>query len=141
MLIGTAYAQTAGGGSPTDLFTALAPMLVIVGIFYFLLLRPQQKKAKEHKEKLAGIRRGDRIVTGGGLIGTVSKVVGDNELMVEIAQGVRVSVIRSTVAEILGKSDPATRSQDKKPASGKPAEEAETASADTGPAKSQASTS
>lgn len=136
MLIGTAYAQTAGGGSPTDWITSLAPMLVIVGIFYFLLLRPQQKKAKEHKAKLAAIRRGDRIVTGGGLIGTVSKVVGDNELMVEIAQGVRVSVIRSTVAEVLGKSDPASRVQDKKSPAGKPADEPETVSAEPGPAKS-----
>jgi len=109
MLIAPAYAQSVGTTSPTDLLTSLAPMLVIVGIFYLLLIRPQQKKSKEHKAKLAGIRRGDKIVTGGGLIGTVSKVVGDNELTVEIAQGVRVNVIRSTVAEVLSKPEPAAR--------------------------------
>ena len=109
MLINPAYAQAAGASSPTDLITAMAPMLIIVGIFYLLLIRPQQKKAKEHRAKIAAIRRGDRVVTGGGLIGTVTKVVGETELLVEIAQNVRVTVVKATVAEVLSKSEPASK--------------------------------
>ncbi len=116
MFIAPAYAQAAGGAAGSgDLLTALAPMVLIVGIFYLLLIRPQQKKAKEHRSKLDGIRRGDRIVTGGGLLGTVTKVVSDTELTVEIAQGVRVNVVKATVADVLAKSVPVARDESKKP--------------------------
>lgn len=104
MLISPAYAQAAGGGG-FDI-QALLPLVLIFAVFYFLLIRPQQKRAKQHKEMLGAIRRGDKVATGGGIIGTVSKVA-DDELTVEIAKDVRVQVMRGTVASVLSKTAPA----------------------------------
>ena len=108
MLISTAYAQAAGGtaGGGFD-FVQLAPLVLIFVVFYFLLIRPQQKKAKDHRAMLSALRRGDRVVTGGGIIGTVSKVQGDDEVVIEVAEGVRVRVVRSTVQSVLTRSEPA----------------------------------
>ncbi len=103
-LISPAYAQTTGGGG-FDIMT-FAPLIAIFVVFYFMLIRPQQKKAKQHKELLGSVKRGDRVVTGGGIIGTVSKVVTDAELQVEIAEGVRVRVLRATITDILAKTEP-----------------------------------
>src|SRR3546814_10259460 len=88
MFISPAYAQ-AGGAGAFDI-AAFLPLILIFAVFYFLLIRPQQKKVKQHRELVSNLRRGDRVVTAGGLIGTVSKVVSDTELQVEIAEGVRV---------------------------------------------------
>ena len=85
----------------------LLPLILIFVVFWFLLIRPQQKKMKQHREMITAIRRGDRVLTGGGIIGTVSKVLNDTELQVEIAEGVRVKVLRSTVSEVLAKTEPA----------------------------------
>lgn len=85
---------------------AFLPLILIFVIFYFLLIRPQQKRMKEHKAMLAAIRRGDRIVTNGGLIGSVVKVVNDQELSVEVADGVRVRVMRDMVASVMSKTEP-----------------------------------
>ena len=82
------------------------PLVLIFVVFYFLLIRPQQKKQQEHRTVLEALRRGDRIVTGGGIIGTVNKVVGPEEVEVDIAQGVRVKVLRSTISSVLAKPDP-----------------------------------
>lgn len=95
MLISPAFAQSAGG-APGFGFEQMMPLVLVFVIFYFLLIRPQQKRAKEHKAMLSGIKRGDRIVTGGGIVGTVTKTV-DNELTVEIAENLRVKVTRETV--------------------------------------------
>ncbi|MDP7311463.1 MAG: preprotein translocase subunit YajC [Alphaproteobacteria bacterium] len=81
------------------------PLILIGAVFYFLLIRPQQKKMKEHNAMLDAIRRGDRIVTGGGIVGTVARV-NDNELLVDISQDVRVTVMRGTVADVLSKTEP-----------------------------------
>src|SRR5260221_3462692 len=105
MLIAPAYAQAAGGGGGFDLMT-FAPLVAIFVVFYFMLIRPQQKKAKQHKEMLGQMRRGDRVVTGGGIIGTVVKVVNDSEVQIEIADGVRVRALRATVTDILAKTEP-----------------------------------
>jgi preprotein translocase subunit YajC len=105
LLISPAYAQAAGGGGGFDLMT-FAPLVAIFVVFYFMLIRPQQKKAKQHRELLNQVRRGDRVVTGGGIIGTVSKVVNDAEVQVEIAEGVRVRVLRATITDILAKTEP-----------------------------------
>ncbi|MSO77275.1 MAG: preprotein translocase subunit YajC [Alphaproteobacteria bacterium] len=105
MLISPAYAQSAGGGSGLDM-AAFLPLILIFAVFYFLLIRPQQKKAKLHRELVGGLRRGDRVVTTGGLIGSVTKVVSDTELQVEIAEGVRVRLVRGHVAEVLSKTVP-----------------------------------
>jgi len=113
MFISPAWAQGAGGGG-LDGLGGLLPLVLIFVVFYFLLIRPQQKKAKEHREVLANLRRGDRIVTNGGLLGTITRVPNDTELMVEIADGVKVRVLRGMVAESLSKSDPApAKSKDK----------------------------
>ena len=113
MFVSPAWAQGAGGGG-LDGLGGLLPLVLIFVVFYFLLIRPQQKKAKEHREVLANLRRGDRIVTNGGLLGTITRVPNDTELMVEIADGVKVRVLRGMVAESLSKSDPApAKSKDK----------------------------
>lgn len=82
-------------------------LLLIFGIMYFLLIRPQQKKLKEHQTMLAGLRRGDQIVTQGGVKGKVVKVKDDNEVEVEIADGVNVRVVKATIASVLNKTEPA----------------------------------
>ena len=106
MLISPAYAQAAGGGAGFDIMSLL-PLVLIFVVFYFLLIRPQQKKAKEHREMLSKIRRKDKIVTNGGLMGTVSKVgESDDILKVEIAEGVVVEVRRGMVAEVVSRSEP-----------------------------------
>lgn len=107
MFISPAFAQGATGGGAGGL-EALLPLVLIFVVFYFLLIRPQQKKMKMHKEMLTAVRRGDRVVTGGGILGTVTKVIDDHELTVEIADGVRVRVQRSTIAAIVSKTEPAS---------------------------------
>ena len=108
MLISPAYAQASGTGltDPSALVQFL-PLVLIFIVFYFLLIRPQQKKQKDHRSMLDTLRRGDRVVTGGGIVGTVSKVVSPEEVEVDIAQGVRVRIVRSTISSVLAKPDPA----------------------------------
>ena len=102
MFISPAYAQAgdAGGGDP--IMQLLVPIALMFAIFYFLLIRPQQKKTKEHRAKLDAIKRGDRVITGGGIIGIVTKAVTD-EVTVEISEGVRVSVARATIGDVIPK--------------------------------------
>jgi preprotein translocase subunit YajC len=104
MLIANAYAQTATGGGPAGLsgLIQFAPLVLIFIVFYFLLIRPQQTQAKELKAKQNSLSRNDRVVTAGGIIGTVKKVTeGDANVDVEIAPNVTVSVVRSTITQIL----------------------------------------
>ena len=82
------------------------PLVLIFVVFYFLLIRPQQRKAKDHKTMLDALRRGDRVVTGGGIIGTVARVESPEEVTVDIADGVRVRVLRSTITSVVAKPDP-----------------------------------
>lgn len=123
MFISPAYAQTAAGGGGPD-FSFLIMMVLLFMVFYFLLIRPQQKKVKQHKAMVDALKRGDKVVTQGGILGTVTKVVSDGELQVEIAEGVRVRLVKSTVSEVLSKPEPAkakgtgggpTANDDKKP--------------------------
>ena len=79
----------------------LMPLFLIFAIFYFLLIRPQQRRAKEHKEMVAGVQRGDKIVSSGGIRGKVVKVVGEFDVEVEISQGVNVTLVKSTIAEVV----------------------------------------
>ena len=83
------------------------PLILIFAIMYFLLIRPQQKKVKEHQAMVQALRRGDQVVTQGGLIGKVVKVKDDGELEVEIAEGVKVRVVQSTIATVVSKTEPA----------------------------------
>ena len=103
MLFTPAYEQCADGGS--DFFIQIMPFLLIFVIMYFLIIRPQQKRLKDHREMVAALRRGDTVVTGGGLIGKVTKV-DDAELQVELTQGMKVKVVRSTITEVRSKTQP-----------------------------------
>jgi len=103
MFISEAWAQGAGGSS--DFLVQLFPLVLIFIVFYFLLIRPQQSKMKQQREMLSGVKRGDRVVTGGGIIGLVTKVIGDNELQVELAEGVRVRLIKGTITDILTRGE------------------------------------
>lgn len=113
MFVSPAFAQAAGAPGPSG-FESMIPLLLIFVVFYFLLIRPQQKKQKEHKTQLDAIRRGDRVVTGGGIIGVVRKVVDDGELLIEIAEGVRVRVRREMVSAVLAKTEPAKEDKEAK---------------------------
>src|SRR5947209_13260082 len=109
MLISTAYAQGTGITGIFDNQGAMVqflPLILIFVVFYFLLIRPQQRKAKDQKAMLDALRRGDRVVTGGGIIGTVARVENPEEVAVDIADGVRVRVLRSTITSVLAKPDP-----------------------------------
>lgn len=102
-LVTAAGAAPPAGGNP---LMQLLPFVLIFVIFYFLLIRPQQKRMKDHREMVANLRRGDVVVTNGGLIGKVTKVH-DDELAVELAEGVRVRIVRSMIAEVRAKTEPA----------------------------------
>lgn len=108
MFTSPAFAQAGGdvAGAGAGILQFL-PLILIFVVFYFLLIRPQQKKLKQHRDMLASIRRGDRIVTGGGIIGTVNKVIDDNEVLVEIAEGVRVRVHKPLISTVLAKTEAA----------------------------------
>ena len=110
MFISPAYAQAAGGAGGAGFLGSLVPLVLIFVIFYFLLIRPQQKRAKEHKNMVENLRRGDQVVTGGGIIGKVTKVKEGEEVEVEIAEGTRVKLYRSTITTVLSKSEPAKES-------------------------------
>jgi len=105
LLISPAQAQATASGSGGLDFMSLLPLALIFIVFYFFLIRPQQKKAQEQRELLKALRRGDRIVTTGGLIGVITKVISDQELQVEIADNVRVRVARAMVASLLSKTE------------------------------------
>jgi preprotein translocase subunit YajC len=105
MFISEAWAQGAGAGGGSDFLVQLFPLVLIFIVFYFLLIRPQQSKVKQQREMLAGVKRGDRVVTGGGIIGLVTKVIGENELQVELAEGVRVRIIKQTITDIVTRGE------------------------------------
>lgn len=107
-MIDAVYAQAAPSAFDA-LNSLIVPTVLIIGIMYFLMIRPQQKRLKEHQAMVAAIRRGDTIVTSGGIIGKVAKVE-DQELQVEIAEGVKIKMLRSTVSEVRGKGEGATAS-------------------------------
>ena len=101
-----AYAQAAGAGAGS-VFASFIPLILIFAIMYFLLIRPQQKKLKEHKAMIEALRRGDQVVTQGGIVGKVTKVQEDGMVEVEIAEGVKVKVIKGTIAQVMNKTEPA----------------------------------
>lgn len=93
---------------------ALLPFVLIFGVFYFLILRPQQQKLKKHQNTLANLRRGDRVVTNGGLIGTISKIVDESEVQLEVGENIRIRQVRGMIAEVLAKTDPVSATQTSK---------------------------
>jgi preprotein translocase subunit YajC len=106
MFVTPAYAQAAGGAGG-GLTGMIVPMVLVFAIMYFLMIRPQQKKMKEHQGMLEALRRGDQVVTAGGLIGKVVKVKDDNEVELELAEGVKVRVVKTTIAQVMSKTEPA----------------------------------
>ena len=108
MLISPAYAQGSlfGLGGNTDMITSLLPFVLIFVIMYFLILRPQQKRVKQHAEMVKNVRKGDTVITSGGLVGRVTKVVDDDQVEIEIADGVRVRQMRSMVTDVRAKGEP-----------------------------------
>ncbi len=107
-----------GGGGDGGALNALFPIILIFVVFYFLLIRPQQRKVKQHREMLGMVKRGDRVLTGGGIIGTVTRVKDNDELVLEIADGVKVSVMRGTLSDVINRSEPAASSGGGKQAGG-----------------------
>jgi preprotein translocase subunit YajC len=104
MLITPAYAQAAGGGS--EMIMSLLPFVLIFVIMYFLILRPQQRRVKQHQEMVKNVRRGDTVITSGGIVGKVTKVLDDEQVEVEIADGVRIRQMRSMVSDVRAKGEP-----------------------------------
>jgi preprotein translocase subunit YajC len=108
MLITPAYAQLGfgGGAGGNNMIVQFLPLILIVVIMYFLILRPQQRKVKLHQEMIKALRRGDTVVTNGGLVGKVTKVVDDDQIEVEISDGVRVRQMRAMVTDVRAKGEP-----------------------------------
>jgi preprotein translocase subunit YajC len=113
LFITPAYAQASGGLGTTDMLVQFAPLIFVFAIMYVLLLRPQQKRASEHKLMIKNVRRGDTVVTNGGIVGRVTKVIDDNELEAEISDNVRVRVVRSMIADVRAKGEPVKADQPK----------------------------
>ena len=114
MFITPAFAQAAAAGNDTNsMLMSLLPFALIFVMMYFLILRPQQKKVKDHAEMVKNIRRGDTIVTSGGLVGKVTKVVDDEQVEFELAEGVRVRQLRSMISGVLTKGEPAKEKGEK----------------------------
>jgi len=108
MLDFSAFAVTAAAAQPggPSLLIQLAPFILIFVVFYFLLIRPQQQRMKQHREMIENLRRGDEVVTQGGLIGKITRL-SDGEATVEIAEGVRVKILKGTVTEVRARTEPA----------------------------------
>ena len=105
-MITPAFAQGLGGGGTNDVLMSLVPFVLIFIIMWFLIIRPQQKRVKAHQEMIKNVRRGDTIVTSGGIIAKVSKVIDDAELEAEIADGVRVRILKGMVSDVRAKGEP-----------------------------------
>jgi preprotein translocase subunit YajC len=105
MFISPAFAQATGAG-PDPLINMLVPLLMVLPIFYFLLWRPQQQRVKQHRELIESIKRGDTVITAGGIVGTVVKVRDDGEVEVEIAKDTRVRVLKGSISDVRNKGEP-----------------------------------
>jgi preprotein translocase subunit YajC len=107
MFMTPAFAQTAAAPAGADIFMQLVPFVLIFVIMYFLILRPQQKKLRDHKEMINNVKRGDQVTLSGGILGKISKVIDDNTVEVEIGEGVKIKALRGAVAEVRSKTEPA----------------------------------
>jgi len=101
-----AYAAAGGAPSGPSMIMQMAPLLLIFVVFYFLLIRPQQQRVKSHREMVENLRRGDHVITGGGMIGKIIRVQGE-EVTVELGENVRVKVLKATITEVRAKTEPA----------------------------------
>jgi preprotein translocase subunit YajC len=115
MFISPAFAQAGATPGVNDIFGMMLPLLLIMVVFYFLLIRPQQRKMRDHQQLVKNVRRGDSIVTSGGLVGKISKVVDDNEVLVDIADNVQVRMMKHAISEVRTKGEP-VKAESAKPA-------------------------
>ncbi len=111
MFITPAYAQAGGDGG--NLLLQFAPFILIFVIIYMLIIRPQQRRQKEHRDMVTNVRRGDTVVMSGGIVGKVTKVVDETEALIEVAEGVRIKIVKSMIADVKVKGEPA-KDDDKK---------------------------
>lgn len=102
-----AFAQTAGGAGGLGGIAGIIPFVLMFVIFYFLLIRPQQRRMKEHRNMVENLRRGDQVVTAGGVLGKVTKVAEGDEIEVQIAESVKIKVVKSTISQVVSKTEPA----------------------------------
>ena len=105
MIINFAYAQAAGASGGQGLLVQLLPLILIFVVFYFLLIRPQQKRVKDHKAMVESLKRGDEVITSGGIIGIVDRVMEDDRIEVVIGEGIKVQIIKSTITSLLKKEE------------------------------------
>jgi preprotein translocase subunit YajC len=112
MFVTPAYAQTAGSGP--DYFGLLIPFVLILPVLYLFMIRPQQQQVKKRQEMLKAVRRGDTVVTGGGLIGKVTKVIGEDELEIDLGGGTKVTALRNTLSDVRVKGEPVANQNVKK---------------------------
>ena len=105
-MITPAFAQATGAGGGADMLIQLVPFLLIFVIMWFLIIRPQQKRVKTHQEMIKNVRRGDTVVTSGGIVAKVSKVIDDGEIEAEIAEGVRVKLVKGMITDVRAKGEP-----------------------------------
>ena len=113
MFVTPAFAQTGAGGAP-DMLVSILPFILIFVIMYFLIIRPQRSQMKKRTELLSAIRRGDSVVTGGGFLGKVTRVINDNELEIDLGNGVKVTALRATIADVRVKGEPVANENVKK---------------------------
>lgn len=107
MLATPAYAQAAGDAGAAGGLIGIIPFILMFVIFYFLLIRPQQKRMKEHRKMVENLRRGDQVITAGGMMGKVTRVGEEDECEVQIAEGVKVRLVKSTISAVVSKTEPA----------------------------------
>lgn len=108
MFIPNAFAQASGATTTASTLYQLAPIFLMFAAAYFMLIRPQQRKAKEHQSLLNNLRRGDRVSTTGGIIGTITKLINEQEIQLEIADDIRVRVLRQAISHVFAKTEPLT---------------------------------
>lgn len=120
-MISTAWAESAGGLGASSAIMGWLPILLIFGVFYFLVLRPQSKRAQEHREMVNALRRGDKIMTNGGFYAEVSKIIDDDKVMLRIADSTEVEFHRGSIAQVVEKGQPAKASKAGKAATKKKA--------------------
>ena len=106
MFVTPAHAQAGAAPGGADMLIQFLPFILIFVIMYFLIIRPQRLKAKRHQEMIANLRRGDTVVTSGGLIGKVAKVTDDGEIQIDLAENVRVRVVRGMISDVRAKGEP-----------------------------------
>lgn len=124
MFISPAYAQAAGSSGGSDILIQVLPLVLIFVVFWFFLIRPQQQKAKTHREMVSNLKRGDQVIAGGGFLGKITKVSPDDPyLQVEIADGVRARMLRESITQVIARSEPVREVE----AEGDKTDEAETA--------------